>query len=159
MAHKNRHSKNVWGLWLTLLATVFLSCASPKDVEVRGVSIAGFDNLDQPEASIGVNLVLFNPNPFPVEITGSQLGLRVDGDSLGVLTLAPGVRLERKSEANIHVHARIDSESMQQVLSERWFEFLLTGVPVQVSGWVQGKAWGVQRTLRIQHEERIRVIE
>ena len=144
---------------LILWSFMCTGCLQPQDFEVRSVSISDFRSLGDEATVVGIDIGLHNPNGYKVDIQESQLGLWVGSDSVGILQFAPGERLARKSDAVVRLDAVLDSRRFSEVLSQNWFEFLVQGAPVKVQGWVRGKAWGVQRTLAIQHEQRIRIVE
>ena len=150
----------IWAIsGLILFSSMWAGCMQPQDFEVRSVSISDFRSLGDEATVVGIDIGLHNPNGYKVDIQESQLGLWVASDSVGILQFAPGERLARKSDAVVRLDAVLDSHRFSDVLSENWFEFLVQGAPVRVQGWVKGKAWGVQRTLAIRHEQRIRIVE
>lgn len=142
-----------------LFSVVLSGCLSPNDFEVRRVGIADFRSLGTSETAIGVDIALYNPNGYRVRIVDSQLGLWVAGDSVGRLEFVPGEEIARRSEEQVRLNAILDSRKFGDVLSKQWFEFLVQGAPIRVEGWVEGSAWGVERTLQIRHEQRIRIME
>ena len=144
---------------LILWSFMWTGCFQPQDFEVRSVSISDFRSLGDEATVVGIDIGLHNPNGYKVDIQESQLGLWVGADSVGILQFAPGERLARKANAVVRLDAVLNSQLFSEVISENWFEFLVQGAPVKVQGWVRGKAWGVQRTLAIQHEQRIRIVE
>lgn len=144
---------------LILSALMWTGCLQPQDFEVRSVSISDFRSLGDEETVVGIDIGLHNPNGYKVQIQESRLGLWVGADSVGVLQFVSGESLARRADAVVRLDAVLDSRRFSDVLSKNWFEFLVQGAPVKVEGWVRGKAWGVQRTLAIQHEQRIRVVE
>ena len=143
---------------LCLLAVVNTGCLQPDDFDVRSVAIADFRSLGDAETTVGVDIGLYNPNGYAVDIVDSQLGLWLAGDSVGVLQFQPNEHIGRKTSADVRLNAVLDSRAVSDVLSKKWFSFLVQGAPVRVEGWVRGKAWGVQRTLQIRHEQNIQVM-
>ena len=147
-------------LVLSLLAVVWMGClGQPEDFDVRSVSISNFSSLGNEETVVGINIGLHNPNGYKVQVEDSRLGLWVGVDSVGVLHFVPGVEIAGHAEETVQVEAVLDSRRFSDVLSRNWFEYLVQGAPVRVEGWVRGKAWGIRKTLSIQHEQRIRVME
>lgn len=143
--------------WLPL---VWMGCiGQPEDFEVRSVSISNFNSLGSEETVVGIDIGLRNPNGYKVQIEDSRLGLWVGADSVGVLQFVPGAEIARHAEEMVRVDAVLDSKRFSDVLSRNWFEYLVQGAPVRVEGWVQGKAWGIRKTLTIDHAQRIRVVE
>ena len=144
--------------WCLLGALLWGGCVTPEDFEVRQVDLGNLQQVGSEETALSMDIAMYNPNRFDVRITGSALGLWLAGDSIGVLSFEPGTEMEGRTEANVRMRATLDSDRLSRLLSTRWFEFLIQGLPVRVDGWVAGRAWGVERTLDIHHEERIRVV-
>jgi len=139
-------------LALTLLLA---GCFAPDDFEVRAVSISDLNSLGTDKTELGVDLVLYNPNGYSVQIQDSRLGLWLSGDSVGTLRFTSTEAIPKKAEAPVHLEATLDSELMGRLLSNHAFEYLVQGAPIRVEGWVKGKAGWFQSTLDIRHEQRI----
>ena len=144
-------------LWC--LAILGAGCITPDDFEVRQVELGNLQQVGSGQTELAMDIVLYNPNRFDVRITGSALGLWLAGDSIGTLGFAPGTEMEGRTSAKVEMQATLDNNKLSSLVSSRWFEFLLQGLPVRVDGQVSGKAWGVERTLDIHHEERIQVVQ
>ena len=147
--------KSIGLLALTLLLA---GCFSPEDFEVRAVSISNLTSLGTDQTELGVDLVLYNPNGYAVQIQDSRLGLWLSGDSVGTLRFTSSEAVPKKSEAPVHLEATLDSELVGRLLSGHAFEYLVEGAPIRVEGWVKGKAGWFQSTLDIRHEQRIRLM-
>lgn len=143
----------------TAFAGVMLSgCLESKDFEVRSVAISDLNALGNEETVVGIDIGLYNPNGYKVQIEESRLGFWVGVDSVGVLQFVPGVEIGGKKEGVVRVDAVLDSKLFSNVISRNWFEYLVQGAPVRVEGWVRGKARGVRRTLQIRHEQRLSIL-
>lgn len=142
-----------------LLAIAWTGCSGPKDFELRSLDLGDLQRMGTAETTVDVNMVLYNPNGYRVQVTSSELGLWLAGDSIGRLTFAPGTALAGKAASEVVLQARLDNDRMGNLLPARWFEFLVQGVPIKVDGPVTGKAWGIRRTIDIHYEERIRLVE
>ena len=134
-------------------------CLNPQDFEVKAVGISDLKSLGNAETTVGIDIGLYNPNGYAVEIEGSELGLWLAGESVGVLRFAEGEKIGRRAEALVRLNAVLDSKKLSGVIAQHWFEFLLQGAPVRVEGWVRGKSWGIHQTLEIRHTQQIRVLE
>ena len=138
-----------------LALTLLLSgCFSTENFEVRAVSISDLTSLGSDQTEFGVDLVLYNPNGYAVQIQDSRLGLWLSGDSVGRLRFSSSEAIPKKSEASVHLEATLNSERVRRLLSSHAFEYLVEGAPIRVEGWVKGKAGWFQSTLDIRHEQR-----
>lgn len=141
---------------MTLLVA---GCSAPEDFEVRQVSISNLASLGTDQTELGVDLVLYNPNGYAVQVQDSRLGLWLSEDSVGRLRFSSEEAIPKRSEASVHLEATLNSERMARLLSGHAFEYLVQGAPIRVEGWVKGKAGWFQQTIEVLHEERIRFLE
>ena len=155
-AEARRHWAPLALLWFACAGT---GCVTPDDFEVRRVDLGNLQQVGSDQTALVMDITMYNPNRFDVRVTGSSLGLWLAGDSIGTLSFAPETEMAGRTSAEVEMQATLDSDKLSRLMSTRWFEFLLQGVPVRVHGWVSGKAWGVERTLQIHHEERIQVVQ
>ena len=137
------------------LSLFLTGCFAPDDFEVRAVSISDLTSLGSDQTEFGVDLVLYNPNGYAVQIQDSHLGLWLSGDSVGRLQFSSSEAIPKKSEAPVHLEATLNSERVGRLLSGNALEYLVQGAPIRVEGWVKGKAGWFQSTLDIRHEQRI----
>ena len=146
---------------IVLLAMTLLvaGCSAPEDFEVRQVSISNLASLGTDQTELGVDLVLYNPNGYAVQVQDSRLGLWLSEDSVGMLRFSSEEAIPKRSEASVHLEATLNSERMARLLSSHAFEYLVQGAPIRVEGWVKGKAGWFQQTIEVLHEERIRFLE
>lgn len=138
--------------WLWVVLVLASGCRSMEDFVVQSVSVSGV----QADAGVWVmdiDLVLDNPNRFPVQIDPAQLAIRLEGDSIGHLVFGPDLRLEGKGATPLGLKARLHPERTQNAALRNPMGLLSGALRLQVEGAVSGSSWGVTRTVDIRVDQ------
>ncbi|HEX2534310.1 MAG TPA: hypothetical protein VHK69_11280, partial [Chitinophagaceae bacterium] len=141
--------------WLISIGLVvslaFGSCGKVKDPEFRRLDNFGVKNLGLQKATIGVEVVYFNPNNFGVTVKEAVADLYIDSVHMGTFRQPAGIEVQKNAEFGIPLSGEI---SLQKALQLNLTDLQNREVQVRANGSVRvGKA-GVFVTRPVQYQGR-----
>jgi LEA14-like dessication related protein len=139
--------------WLFVGTIVLSSCASYKDVELKGTENVKFDKLDGGKLSISFDAKLNNQNGYTIKIKPSDLDVYIDNIQIGVIHLTEKVKIKRKSESLVEVPLAV--ELKPNALLSLGMILLKKKVNVRVTGDVKGGVWFLSKKQRIDETREI----
>lgn len=129
--------------WMAL-AWMIQGCGFYQPVEVAG--IRGFDQVRWADGKLrGTFWVrLYNPNPYALHVTDSEVGLFLDAASIGLCTLESPVRVPGDAAADVAMRLETESGVLGTVLKSG-LKRLLGGADaanvLHAEGAVTGRRW------------------
>ena len=129
----------------------------------RQLEVINVDNFS--EVTVGLkglrsnlDVTIYNPNIYPIELNETQIILRVRDVEAGHLSLSEIVKIGAGDTATIKLHVATREGSIVEILKNDVFNFLQgEEIPFSASGIVSGKSWGVKVEDPLEHSQNIRI--
>ena len=120
------------------MASVFLSCSSPKALEYKTYHNFSIERLGFTNSTVSLDLEYYNPNNFGMQLKSTDLDIFIDGNLLGHSSLDTLIKIPRKDTFSVPVKFNVD---MQNVFKNALSGLTGKEVLVRLSGKVRvGKA-------------------
>jgi LEA14-like dessication related protein len=99
---------------------------------------------------------IYNPNFYPIELSKTEITLRVRDIEAGDVTLSEVVKLGARDTSTIRLHVVTRDGAIAEILKKDVFNFLKgADIPFSASGTVSGKSWGVNVVVPLEHSQQI----
>lgn len=103
-------------LIVILIAIVFSSCFSYKDLEYRSFEGINVEKLDGDDVHIGLSVKVFNPNSYTIKIKSADLEASFNGNDLGDVTLVNTVSIAPNQESLQKVVCKVSGKKILSML-------------------------------------------
>ena len=101
-----------------------------------------------------MNVDVFNPNPYAVKVTGTDVKLYVDEAVVGDVTLHEITTIRPEARATVPLHVRTREGALREVLKYDLMNLIRgTEVAFTAKGEVTGKAFGLSFTVPLTHDQ------
>ena len=101
-----------------------------------------------------MNVDVFNPNPYAVKVTGTDVKLYVDEAVVGDVTLKETTTIRPEARASVPLHVRTREGALREVLKRDLLNLIRgTDVAFTAKGDVTGKAFGLAFTVPLTHDQ------
>ena len=105
-----------------------------------------------------MNLDVFNPNPYAVKVTGTDVKLYVDEAVVGDVTLKETTTIRPEARATVPLHVRTREGALREVLKRDLLNLIRgTDVAFTAKGDVTGKAFGFAFTVPLTHDQTLNI--
>ena len=99
---------------------------------------------------------IYNPNFFPIQISETQISLRVREVDAGEVSLLEGVKLGARDTASVRLNVATRDGAIAQILKSDVMNFLMgADIPFSASGKIIGKSWGFTIEVPLEHSQNI----
>lgn len=152
--------KTVERVMLCLIAVLFAGCGFNQPVEMTAVS--GFEGVIWSGGTLEGTLRfrVYNPNPYALHATASEVDLSLDGAPIGHCTLSSPVRVPGDASADVVMHLKTDPDILAAVVRSG-FKRLLGGADavniLHAKGSVTGKRWLFEHDVSIDVTDTIKL--
>lgn len=147
--------KLLWGYMALMLLT---GCQWYQELEV--VSVQGLSKAHWTLQGVdgALEVVVFNPNPFPVKAVAVDLALYAGDARIGTVQLPGQQVLARQSQSPLKLEFSSVPGALLTLIQNELFGFLKKGdLEIRAEGTVTAKAWGLTLTFPIQATEAIQI--
>ena len=145
---------------LPFLAIVTISTLTGCYRQLEVINVDNFSEVTVGLKGLSSNLdvTIYNPNIYPIQLNETQIILRVRDVEAGHLSLSEIVKIGARDTATIKLHVATREGSIAEILKNDVFNFLQgEEIPFSASGIVSGKSWGVKVEVPLEHSQNIRI--
>ncbi|MDE0722279.1 MAG: LEA type 2 family protein, partial [Flavobacteriales bacterium] len=133
--------------FFTILAILAISTLTGCYKQLEVITVEDFSEVTIGLKGLRSNLdvKIYNPNLYPIELNETQITLRVRGVDAGYVSLYKIVNIGARDTATIRLHVATREGAIAEILKKDVLNFLKgEEVPFSASGIVSGKSWGVK---------------
>ena len=149
---------NIRFLLITSVAALVLSTLTGCYQQLKVIDVQDFS-----EVQIGLNgfksnldVRIYNPNFFPIQISETQIDLRVREVDAGKVSLLEGVKIGARDTALLRFNVATRDGAIAKILKADFMNFLKgADVPFSASGKIIAKSWGVMIEVPLEHSQNI----
>jgi LEA14-like dessication related protein len=99
---------------------------------------------------------IYNPNFFPIQISETQISLRVREVDAGEVSLLEEIKLGARDTALVRFNVATRDGAIAEILKADVMNFLKgADVPFSASGKIIGKSWGLTMEVPLEHAQNI----
>lgn len=134
------------GFWALLLLVLLAGCATPKELEFKGISKFAV-NRDNEDEKLRIQLVaaIHNPNQFRVKVLDYNLDLYINGSKIGRAESGENSLLRKECQTDVPFSVQT---SLGGLLSGAGAVLMGLGKPdlqLRIVGDVRAKAYGIPK--------------
>lgn len=134
-----------------ILTLVFVSCATPKELEYRTVKNIELKQLGFNQSKLNFELVYFNPNKFGLDLKKVDSDVYLDNTYLGKFQLDTLMRIPKNSEFILPSSININMQNLYKNAAQLLFKKELT---IKAKGNIKIGKGGIFRTFPFTYEGR-----
>lgn len=139
--------KITYSLFLALML-IMTSCRAPKDLVFKEYKNLNIQNIGFKDATLSVDLVYYNPNPFGIELNRTDFDLYVDSSYLGHSTQNVQVAIPARKDFTLPLKLNVD---MKNLLKNGLTSYFNKAVTIRLVGNVKvGKA-GIYKNIKVDY--------
>jgi len=139
-----------------LFALVLVACQPFRPVEIHDLRSANFENNNGNSSAMNLELVVYNPNPFQINIESHHLKVYINQQEIGSSTSIDSCILNSHAEDVIPVHVDMN---MRNALAGALFGLgaliKKEDVKVKIQGTVETKAFFFSKSVPVSIEEKL----
>ncbi len=130
--------KSAGQLWMIVVATLIMSCSTPKALEYYSYRNLSVERLGFTNSQVKLELEYFNPNNFGLQVRRTELDIFIDSTLLGHSSLDTLINIPRRDTFLLPINFNVD---MQNLFKNAWNSFTGNEVSIKVIGKLKiGKA-------------------
>ena len=145
-------------LLITSVAALVLSTLTGCYQQLEIIDIKDFSEVQIGLTGLKSNLDvrIYNPNFFPIQITETQISLRVREVDAGEVSLLEEIKLGARDTASVRFNVATRDGAIAEILKSDVINFLRgADVPFSASGKIIGKSWGLTIEIPLEHSQNI----
>lgn len=99
---------------------------------------------------------IYNPNFFPIQLSETEISLRVRGIDAGDVSLLEGIKLGARDTVLVRFKVETRDGAIAEILKADVINFLKgADIPFSASGKIIGKSWGITVEVPLEHSQNI----
>lgn len=145
-------------LLITSVALLVLSTLTGCYQQLEVIDVQDFSEVQIGLRGLKSNLDvrIYNPNFFPIQISETQISLRVREVDAGEVSLLEGIKLGARDTALVRFNVATRDGAIAEILKADVINFLKgEDVPFSASGKIIGKSWGLTIEVPLEHSQNI----
>ena len=148
-----------WMQWAVLLACCagWTGCLY-QDLEVLEVGDFSDVQLSLEGLESQMDVVVYNPNPYAVNLVGADISLAVGDQEVGVVSLSKVHAIRPQAQSTVPLFVQTQEGALGKVLKNDLMRWLRgEPVPFSANGTVTGKAFGVRFNVPLRHDQSLNI--
>lgn len=150
-------TKNFTLLFAMLVLAQFYACETPKQPVFKNLENVNFDSWTKGNIKLSANAVFTNPNPFAVQLTGTDMNLLLNGQKTAHMQQTVEMQVPPMQDFRVPINLNINPKDLSSDLLLDGALALFTNkkVKMRLNGTVAIKVLQIEFKIPIDHEQDI----